>query len=454
MDLDTLISSQNQQWSDPNWRPEEAMWFHRPHYYETLKAALQTKLTVVLTGLRRVGKSTLMRQLLAELLQTSSPQTLFYFSFDEAIIKQETDTLKVLLERYATLMWHQPLMFIKDRLFIFLDEIQYIPDWQSVIKTYRDLNPQLQFIVSGSTSLFIRQKTKESLAGRTSELFVRPLSFIEYAAIHKKLQSELTHRDLVKFGTLHPHILTYWFEQYLLYGQFPEPVTQDYSKEITVNYIKQIQEKVLDVDLPRTFPIKRPDILKIIFAHFSENSGALTTYDSLTNDLGIDVRTTRDYVEWLIQAFLLDTCHNVTKKIVKAARTSKKVYLTSTNFSQNLPLGSQVETYVFNFLRNLQPHIRTVEFFRQKNQEVDFMVVSKSGKKIPIEVKYQNQITEADLNSIKQFIDKYHSPYAFLITKNRAYKEPHYFQKVQIINLTAATLEESENRLKQKFVST
>lgn len=415
MNLEALIRDQNPQWFEPNYHSAESNWYHRP-LYQKLIDSLSRDLIISLVGMRRVGKSTLMKQALNYLLPHHPSQNIFYFSFDRSVVKNEVETLRQILLTYAVSFLHQPLAKMKEKVFIFLDEIQIIPYWQDIIKTHYDINPAVKFIISGSSSLFITRKTTESLAGRLEEIIVPPLSFLEYLALDGRAKEEIEKTGgIEKYSHFFPEYLTSFFERYLEIGQFPQPVKNNYTKEQTKEYLQTIENKIIEIDLPKIFPIKRPDILKIIFAYLKQSSGSLLSYENLTNDLGVDIRTTIKYLDWLKKTFLIDMCLNQTKKMIKAARTSKKVYLTSTNFSQNLPLGSQVETYVFNFLKNLN---REVEFFRFQNKEIDFITTTKEGQKIPFEVKYQTSIKESDKKNLLLFMERYHSPYAFLITKN------------------------------------
>lgn len=445
MNLDALIRDQNPQWFDPNYHPSEKDWYERD-LYQKIKNHLSDDLIISLTGLRRVGKSTLMKQALNHLLITNFPKNIFYFSFDESVIKKDTEILRQILENYAISILGRPLNKTDQKIFIFLDEIQIIPYWQDIIKTYYDLNPNLKFIVSGSSALFISRKSTESLAGRIGEIVVPPLSFKEYLDLNGIIKKEI-HNGLEEYARLFPEYLSSFFENYLQIGQFPQPLKNNYSKDDTEKYLQTIEDKIIEIDLPKTFYVKRLDILKIIFSYFKQSSGNLLSYENLTNDLGVDIRTTVKYIDWLKKAFLINICLNQTKKIVKSGRTSKKIYLTSTNFAQNLPLGNKVETYIFNFLKNLNPH---VEFFRFQTQEIDFIITTKTGQKIPLEVKYQENIKESDEKNLRMFIKRYQPRDAFLITKNLV-KQPKKIDNTLLYYFPAAQIELNQEALKKKL---
>lgn len=120
--------------------------------YEVLKKQLDKKQIVELSGLRRTGKTTLFFQLINQLLDNGKePFNLWYFTFDE-----DHTTLDDLLAEFQK----QTGKDLKtERLFIFLDEVQKLRNFQNQVKIYYDLYPNLKFFLSGSTSLFIKKKT-------------------------------------------------------------------------------------------------------------------------------------------------------------------------------------------------------------------------------------------------------------------------------------------------------
>ncbi len=447
MDLEPLVRDQNPWWIDSKYFPRERSWYHRPFYQEIVES-LGRNLIVSLTGLRRVGKSTLIKQVIGDLLSKYASQHVFYFSFDGSVVKNESETLRKILNIYSTNTLKKPLAHISGNIFVFFDEIQIIPNWQDVIKTYYDLNPHLKFIISGSSALFISRKSTESLAGRLKEILIPPLSFLDYLNLNKETNKIISDVGLKKYSSFFPEYLNVFFEMYLEVGQFPQPVRENFTKKETQEYLKTVEDKIIDIDLPRTFPVKRSDILKIIFNYFKQSSGALLSYENLTNDLGVDIRTTIKYIDWLRRAFLVDSCLNVTKKVVKASRTAKKFYLTSPNFAQNLSMGQKVETYIFNFLKNLGLN---TEFFRIKNKEIDFILTTGTGKKIPLEVKYQENVEKSDEENLINFILQNRSPYAFLITKNKQ-NVAKKVGKTLLYYIPAAKIETiNQNAFLQKF---
>src|SRR3989344_7842113 len=151
----------NHWWMSKKVDSDLALPFKRDIYPE-IERHLNKRFILALVGLRRVGKTTIMYQLIQKLIGTNANRTnIFFFSFDEDLAK-----LNEVLEAYKEMHNKD---FRGEKIYIFLDEIQKCNGWENELKKYYDLYPKLKFIISGSESLFIRKKTKETLAGRIFE---------------------------------------------------------------------------------------------------------------------------------------------------------------------------------------------------------------------------------------------------------------------------------------------
>ena len=126
---------------------------------------------ILLTGLRRVGKTTLAYQIIDELLkQKVNSLHIMYFSFDE-----KTANLDELIKAYEEGVLKKKIG--DERIYVFLDEIQKCSDWESRIKILYDLHPNIKFVITGSASVKITKKAKESLAGRMFEFHLYHFHF-------------------------------------------------------------------------------------------------------------------------------------------------------------------------------------------------------------------------------------------------------------------------------------
>jgi predicted AAA+ superfamily ATPase len=166
----------NEWWFTGKVRSELALPFRRKAFSRIIESLRERQILLV-TGLRRVGKTTLLYQAVEKLLETVAPDCILYFSFEEAL-----GSPKEVLEYYEKKVLRKPLEDA-DKIFVFFDEIQYVKDWPSVLKQFYDLYPNLKFFVSGSSSLLLSRDAIDKLAGRFFLLEVEPLSFSEFLGL-------------------------------------------------------------------------------------------------------------------------------------------------------------------------------------------------------------------------------------------------------------------------------
>lgn len=393
MEIDTLLSSQNPQWSDKNFLPPENNWPGRKLLPLLLKW-LDKRFIIALTGVRRVGKSTLIKQIMSRLILKKQGLRCLYFSFEKMQLKSEPQLLEEIIKFYLEQVLNQKIYEVNDKTYFFFDEIQNIPGWQEVIKWFYDQNENLKFFVSGSSSLFIRKKSQESLAGRLIEIPVSPLSFTEYLKLsHPNFEIQAKKKIWVAANL---NLLNSYFEKYLRFGQFPEIITQNLDAPQTRLYLDTIEEKITQQDLPRIFPIKHPEILTLILNQIKTGPGQRVEYDQFAQNAGLDQRTISKYFEYLQKGFMLSLCRNFGKKPLKSLRVAKKAYLVSPNFSSSTNISLLVENYVFNFFSHLG-----LSVYFQKEKEIDFVAQDKQGETILAEVKYQNEIKSEDSKNLK-----------------------------------------------------
>lgn len=162
---------------NPWWRdgkvPSGFLGRRRKIFNEIIKY-LDKRQISLFTGLRRVGKTTLMYQIIDEILkQGENPYNILYFSFDE--MKYDFENL---VKEYEIEVLREDIS--KRKVFIFLDEIQKLKDWVSKVKLLYDLNPKTKIFLSGSAQITMWREARESLAGRVFDFLIKPLDFNEY----------------------------------------------------------------------------------------------------------------------------------------------------------------------------------------------------------------------------------------------------------------------------------
>ena len=379
----------NPWWKTGKVRDEWLKEYKRRLYFE-LEKYLEKRQIVLVWGLRRMGKTTLMFQMIRSLLNEVNSKNVLYFSFDEMVFD-----LKDVLESYQKLILNRTFEETRDRTYIFLDEVHKVKDWENKIKTYYDLYPNIKFFISGSASVGLRKKSKESLAGRILDFLLKPLSFEEFL--------EMTGKDLKKIKEkpdLWKRELIPLFYRYIKYGMFPELVDEENEEFARKYMLNNVLERIIYKDLPEEFGLKDIELLKSLIYMVGKNPGMIANYKEISKNLGRDQRTVANYFEYLEFSLLIKFVFNYRGSPIASLRKLKKVYLTTPNFA--LVFNPSLEMALPLMLENLVIVETDAKFFYRNSFEVDAIILE-NDKLIVIEVKR----AEKDVKQIKKFIEKF-----------------------------------------------
>ncbi len=381
--------------------------FKRELYSEIYKW-LEKKQAIAIVGLRRTGKTTLMRQVIETLGSNAA-----FFSFDE----EETQKKEVLL-------------FVIDFFinnfksgYIFLDEIHYVDDWEGVLKRYYDQR-NVKFIISGSESLEL-SKSRATLTGRMITFKLEPLNFREYLNLRgKKVDAiEIGFDDTAAIEDLYTKHITekeyfeHEFLEYLYKGAFPELVNED-DDPVIRKYIKElVVKKIIYRDIPAIFEIRRRDLLFELFKYSCSNSSNLFEIKNLCNIFNANYETVSNYLFYLRSAFLIKISEVYSISPAKRARRNKKIYAVHPSIAFAL-LGFGRNMLVEQILGQYVESIFAGEFFWRDKQKNEVDVVLENESLVPVEIKYQNHIVSGDLKGLLKFMKTFGSMKGILVTKN------------------------------------
>ena len=381
---------------NPWWKQPFTVAFKEREVYTQMEKYLRLPHIIAFTGLRRTGKTTLMLKIVADALQRGmDPTHIVYFSFDE-LRDMELRTLVNAYEESAE----------KDiqngEFLLLLDEIQKLKDWENQLKALYDrVGKTVKIIISGSESLFIRKKSRETLAGRMFEFTVSPLTFREF----------LTFREAeVSPVRLHEKELRALFEEYTHTLGFPE-LTGITDKGSITKYIKEnIVEKVLYHDLQNHFTIRDAPVLESLLNLLLDNPGQLIELSTLARELQVSRQTLSIYVTYLEDSFLVKKLYNYSRSRRKTERKLKKFYPTVISPSLLFKEDDVSRSKVFEWLVVTQ--LKTDFFWRdQYKNEVDAVLTN--GQPTPIEIKYG----KVDLHGLAAFMKKFDAPKGIVISR-------------------------------------
>lgn len=392
----------------------------RLSYYPQLQKYMNTPEIVLILGARRTGKSTLVYQLISSL--KVSPEAILFINLDEPLFQSKTEDtafLSVLIEEY--LVQHK-----EQKYYIFIDEVQNYKHWVHTIKTLHDVNKQLKFILTGSTSVLLRDAASTRLSGRYFSTIVYPLSFHEYVdfiAVPK--QSVIQKRHAVG--------------KYVQFGGFPRVVLEkdeSLKQEILKNYFQTIYQR--DIILPHEIRSNK-DVFDLLYFVLS-NTGTPFSYTKIGKALDISPDTVKEYMSYAEQSYLLYSITKYDPSVRRQLANPRKIYCIDTGlvnavsfkFSENR--GHLIENLVFiTFMKNQK------EMFYHKNRhECDFVI--RDGRKIvqaiQVTASLQDEsVKKRELKGLLEAIDTYNLKEGFIVTE--AEKETLNIdgKKIQVIPL-------------------
>lgn len=359
--------------------------------YQEIKRFMKTRQIVAITGLRRVGKTTMMFKIIKEYLDNGfSKHNIFYFSFDD----YSSIRIKEVIDIYRKM--HDKDLRAENYLFVF-DEIQKIRNWEEQLKVVYDLYPKIKFLISGSESLFIRRKSRESLAGRIFEFKLNPLSFKEYLDFkNKKYDNLFIYREEILKE----------FNNFLMCNGFPELIEAE--PEVIKKYIREgVIDKILYHDMSEVFEVKNLIIIRKIFDIIYNNPGQIIELQQFASEVGITRHLLSEYLEYLEESFLIKKLYNYSRNARKTQRRLKKYYPTLIN-----PLLIK-DDFPKVFEQAIVIHTNTDYFWRDAyKNEVDII---KTEPLTAIEVK-SGEVKERDLEGLKKFIEKFKPKKAVIIS--------------------------------------
>ena len=380
------------------WKEEFKVEFKEREIYKQIQKFVHLPQIIALTGLRRVGKTTLMYKLTEDAIRDGhDPRNIIYFSFDEFRAVQ----IRQVLQSYEELMEKD---LRKGRYFLLLDELQKLDNWEDQLKgIYDAIGKSIKMIVSGSESLFIKQKSKESLAGRIFEFKVDSLSFREFLSFKGV--------DYSPVG-LYEKELKGLFDEFTMTLGFPELVGIN-EKDIIKKYIKEsIVEKIVYRDIPKLFRIRDISLIESILNILIEEPGQIIGLVDLSNDLNVSRQTLSNYLSYLEESFLIRKLYNYSANRRKVERKLKRYYpaLISVDLLFREDTFSRSKVFEWLIVNQLK-----AEFFWRDPYKNEVDIVLAEDKPVPLEIKYG----KIDTKGLSAFMSKFKINDGYVISHNK-----------------------------------
>lgn len=402
----------------------------RPRAYldavQTLLLESKLRRAVVLLGPRRVGKTILIRHLIADLLSRGiSPQRIAYVEMDHPLLHgRSLETLIQQIEAVAP--------GGEGSRYLFFDEIQSHKDWEKHLKPLVDHRPDLRLLVSGSAAAALKRQSTESGAGRFTDFLLPPLTFSEYLDLRSEDDSPPIRQESPGQYVLEDIVrLNEQFVEYVNYGGYPELALSQVIRANPERFVKSdIVDKVLLRDLPQLYGIKDIQELNALFTLLAFNTAEEVSFEQLSQRSGVGKQTIQKYIEYLEAAFLLKRVFRVDQDGKRYQRERNfKVFLTNSAMYTGLfgakaaddpEFGHLVETTLFAQRFHEDAHLNYARWGND-HCEVD-LVESHSLKPITaLEIKWSDRYADKpeSLKGLIKFACANKLPHVWATTRNR-----------------------------------
>lgn len=363
----------------------------RPLYLDKIMPFVDTPFVKILTGVRRCGKSTILKMIIKKLREEK-------YVDDEQILSYRFDSME-----YEDMTTKELYLELKSKIiqskktYLFLDEIQEIEGWEKVVNTLAS-DFDVDIYITGSNSRMMSSEISTYLTGRYITFHIYTLSFEEYLTFKK---SYTTLKDLKQE-----------FSQYIRLGGFPATHLQDYSQDEVYTIVKDIYNSTIFSDIVRRNQVKKIDQLERVVKYTFNNIGNTFSAKSISNyfkseQRKIDNETVYSYLEKLQKAYILHKCSRYDLQGKDILKTQEKFYLADVSLRYSV-LGYTVDSVAASLENIVYLELKRrgydVYIGKIKDKEIDF-VATKQNEKIYVQVTQEIKSEKTQKREYEQLLE-------------------------------------------------
>ena len=362
----------------------------RPLYMDKIKPYIDTPFVKILTGIRRSGKSTILKMLMAELGKMGVPE--------ENIVSCRFDSME-----YADMTAKEMYLELKGRLaktgktYLFLDEMQEIEGWERVVNSLL-ADFEVDLYVTGSNSRMMSSEISTYLTGRYVSFRIYTLSFGEFLTFRREFQ------DLRDIRTE--------FADYVRLGGFPATHLQAYSDDEVYTIVRDIYNSTIFSDIVRRNQLRKIDQLERVVKYTFQNVGNTFSAKSIADYLKSERRslnneTVYSYLEKLEKAYILHRCSRYDLRGREILKTQEKFYLADTALRYSVmgynpdSVAASLENVVY---LELCRRGYAVNIGKTPNGEVDF-VARRQGEKLYVQVTQEIKSAQTEQREYERLLE-------------------------------------------------
>ena len=363
----------------------------RPLYLNKIMPFVDTPFVKILTGVRRCGKSTILKMIQKKLKEE-------YHITDEQILSYRFDSMEYEDMTTKELYLELKSKILQDKkMYLFLDEIQEIEGWENVVNTLA-ADFDVDIYITGSNSRMMSSEISTYLTGRYVTFYIYTLSFDEYLTFKKS------------YSTIYN--IKQEFNQYVRLGGFPATHLQEYSQDEVYTIVRDIYNSTIFSDIVRRNQVKKIDQLERVVKYTFNNVGNTFSAKSISNYLKseqrkIDNETVYRYLEKLQKAYILHRCSRYDLQGKSILKTQEKFYLA------DISLRYAVLGYTIDSVASSLENIVYLELKRRgydvcigkyKDKEIDF-VATKQNEKIYVQVTQEIKSEKTQKREYEQLLE-------------------------------------------------
>ncbi len=378
---------------------------YRRKIQKDLEESINTKEIVVLTGMRRTGKTTLLKMIFDK-IESDNKVFLDLENILDQQIFEESDFNNI----WANLS-HYGINPNK-KSYIFIDEVQLMPVVVKIVKYLFD-HYDVKFFLTGSSSFYLKNLFPESLAGRKKLFHLSPLTFQEFL-IFKGAKTDnaadFLEKDKAKNKIKHER-MTKLIDEYVNYGGFPQVVLEnniDRKKEV----LSDIFNSYFQHDVQILADFKKIDAFKKLLLLLSKRVGSKLDITKLASNISVSRETVYNYLSFLENTFFIKLLSPFSRNIDREVSGTKKVYLCDTGILNLIGKVSEGSLFENAVLMNFIDYNNINYYQKRSGIEIDFLI----GE---INTAFEVKITgdSSDLRKLKKNAEKIGFNNSFVITR-------------------------------------
>ena len=359
--------------------------FYKRDVLPKLEQELTTKEATVITGMRQVGKTTLLKHLFEKIKS------------DNKVLLDLENPLhrKIFEEENYDAVWNNLRQFDirnTEKAYIFLDEIQNLPKISSVVKYLYD-HWDVKFFLTGSSSYYLRNLFPESLAGRKVVFEIFPLTFSEFLRFKgkdKEAHDSFVKKAETKNKISYQQYISY-YKEYIEFGGFPAVVLENRVERKSV-LLEEIFTSYFEKDAKNLADFRDISKLRDLILLLAPRIGQRIEIGKLAVELSVSRETVYNYLAFLEKTYFIFLLPRFSKSVDRQAAGSKKLFLCDGGIANNLGKVSAGQLFEQSVFQNLRPKFLLNFYSKEGRSEIDFI----ADKKLALEVKITSSRRDID----------------------------------------------------------